>query len=406
MAGPLLPVESALTTVLAALPRCRDSESVALTQSVGRVLAEDLVAGLDVPPWDNSAVDGYAVRAAEIPEVPVTLPVSQRIAAGHPGTPLVPGTAARIFTGAPLPPGADSVVLQESTQAGDGHTITLLKAPRPGDGVRCRGEDLGRGQLIFARGLRLRTTDLATLAAVGQERVPVTRPLKVALLTTGDELVPVGQPLGPGQIHNTNAVALAGLVQALGHQCQDVGTVADDPQVTREALLNAAAQADCIITSGGVSVGEADHVRDAIAELGALTVWRLAIKPGKPFAFGRVGATPLFGLPGNPVSAFVTFLLLVRPALLTMAGATRVEPMVWQVPAGFARPVAETRQEYLRVRLDSDAAGQCCLIPYNAQGSAISASLSWADGLAVVAPQRTVSVGDLLPFLPFADLLN
>ncbi|MFM1895509.1 MAG: hypothetical protein RLZZ385_583 [Pseudomonadota bacterium] len=405
MAAPLTPIDEALARLLADLPRCQDSQPAELLQAVGRVLTRDVHALTNVPPADNSAMDGFAVRAAEAARVPCRLPVSQRIPAGRVGAPLAPGTAARIFTGATLPPGADAVVMQENCQWDD-DSVTILQAPARGESVRFAGEDVRRGTCLFARGHRLRMTDLDNLAAAGCAAVEVCRPLRVALLSTGDELVKPGQELGPGQIYNANFYPLAALLQSLGMEVLDLGIIADDPRITRRALQDAAATTDCVISSGGVSVGEADHVRDAVQALGSLDLWRLAIKPGKPFAYGRVAGRPFFGLPGNPVSAFVTFLLLVRPALLTMSGAAQVAPLTLRLGAGFEAGRSGDRQEYLRVSVHTTDSGESRLIPYNSQGSAISASLSQSDGLAIVPPATVVQVGDLLTFMPFSALLH
>lgn len=399
----LTSIEQALPKLLARLPVITEEQEVKLELAVGRVLARAVTAQVDVPAADCSAMDGYAVRAGGLAAGTV-LPVSQRIAAGRAGVPLQVGTAARIFTGAPIPAGADAVVMQENVLV-EGQRIRLLQAPVGGENVRFRGEDVAQRASLFPSGHRLRVQDVNLLAATGHDRVIVTRPLRVALLTTGDELVRPGRSLQPGQIYNSNHYALSVLLTRLGMEVVDLGVVADDLPATGAALQRAATLADCVVSSGGVSVGEEDHVKAAVQQLGRLEIWKLAIKPGKPFAFGEVAGKPFFGLPGNPVSAFVTFVLLVRPALLTMSGAAVTHYRALRLPAAFAGGAGD-RQEYLRVSVVRDDSGSQSLIPYNSQSSGVSASLSAADGLAVIPRHTDVQVGDLLDYLPFAELVD
>ncbi|MEX2334126.1 MAG: gephyrin-like molybdotransferase Glp, partial [Pseudohongiella sp.] len=317
----LMPVDAALTRLLDDARLRIAPETVALSQADARVLLRDVVAGCDVPPWDNSAMDGYAVDSRAL-HIDTSLMVSQRIPAGTAPGALVPGSAARIFTGAPMPDGADAVVMQENCRA-EGDRVFVSKPVVPGENVRRQGADVPLGSVLLRAGHRLRPQDVGLLAATGQSSVLVGKRPRVALMATGDELIEPGQPLRPGQIYNSNAYMLAAMLRVLGIDPIDIGRVPDSLAETEAALRRTAQQVDCIITTGGVSAGEEDHVRAALQRCGRLTLWKLALKPGKPFAYGQIDNTVLFGLPGNPVSAFVTFLLLVRPALLAMMGATQ-----------------------------------------------------------------------------------
>jgi len=366
------------------------------------VLAQDLVAPVDVPPSDNSAMDGYAVRAADLENAPLQLPVSQRIPAGVVGQPLEPVTAARIFTGAALPTGADAVVMQENTEP-LGQEVKLLYRIKAGEHVRRQGEDIRKGTVLFTAGHRIRIQDMHVLSASGIAELSVKKPLRVAVLTTGDELVRPGTPLQPGQIYNSNFYMLSALLGRLGVQVLDFGVVGDRLEDTVQCLEKAAAQADCIISSGGVSVGEEDHVKAAVEQLGGIGLWKLALKPGKPFAYGNVQGIPFFGLPGNPVSAFVTFVLLVRPAVLKLMGSDVEKPITFRLPADFSCSSQE-RQEYLRVKLTKEDGGAGVLQLYNNQSSGAGSSLSDADGLAVLPPFTSIKHGDMLEFIPL-DLL-
>ena len=398
----LIPVDQALSRLLAQLGPLAGTERVPLVAALGRVLASSQQAGMDVPAYDNSAMDGYALCAADMDGDRV-FTLSQTIAAGHPGSAHVPNTVARIFTGAPLPAGADAVVMQENTEVLPGG-VRLLEQPRAGQNIRLRGHDICAGSTVLEVGHLLQPQDLGLLASLGISEVEVRRPLTVAILNTGDEVVAPGQPLGPGQLYDSNSYTLDGLLTRLGLRVLKFGIVADTLEATVAALREAAGKADCLISTGGVSVGDEDHVRNAVQKLGELDLWKLAIKPGKPFSFGRVLGVPFFGLPGNPVAVFVTFATLVRPALLKLQGARRLHAPGYRVALGFAIAEPGSRQEYLRVRLVQRDGEEPCLLPFDDQGSSILTSLSWADGLAVI-PAHTAPVsGERVEFLPFAGL--
>ena len=380
-------------------------ETVSTFDADGRVLAEDLVSGLQVPPNDNSAMDGYAVRRAEIADEGVALPVSQRIPAGAAPQPLQPGTAARIFTGAPVPEGADAIVMQEDTQALADGRVRIQRVPSEGEWIRRSGEDIMRGSTVLARGERLGPASLGLAASIGRDTLQVARRPRVALFSTGDELVMPGavapQAMKPGAIYNSNRFFLRTLLQRLGCEVRDFGIVPDRRDATVQALRDAAEDNDLILTSGGVSVGEEDHVKPAVQQLGTLDLWQIAMKPGKPFAHGRVGDAHFIGLPGNPVSSFVTFLLLVRPFLLKLQGANRVVPTALQLPAHFELGRPDRRREFLRARRNEQ--GGVELFPN--QSSGVLTSTVWADGLVDNPGGQPIARGVLVRFLPLAELL-
>jgi molybdopterin molybdotransferase len=404
----MISLNEALITLAQSLASSRtvETEAVPAASALGRVLAADVVSPLDVPPHDNSAMDGYALRVADVHEVGTVLPVSQRIAAGSVGLPLQASTAARIFTGAPIPSGADAVLMQEQTESLEG-AVRFLAVPPVGNAIRQRGEDVAVGQVVLARGTRLTAQALGMVATVGATTVTVYRQPRVGVFSTGDELVMPGQRLRPGAIYNSNRATLIAGVQALGGRCEDLGLVPDRLDATRAALREAAQKFDLIITSGGVSVGEEDHLKPALAAEGVLHDWQLAIKPGKPLAYGQIQAGEhrchVMGLPGNPVSSFVTFLLLVRPVLLQLQGLSPAAPQGYLQRADFNWPRAdgrpETRREFLRVRRNADSGLD--LFPH--QGSGVLTSTVWGDGLVDNPPGQTIQVGDWVRYLPYSE---
>jgi molybdopterin molybdotransferase len=395
----MLSFEEARETLLSAARPLQRVDSVEVLHAVGRVLAEDVSAELNVPPADNSAMDGYAFRVADLPLANASLPVSQRIPAGSVPQTLEPGTAARIFTGAQIPPGADAVVMQENCVA-DGDEVRIGLVPRVGENIRRAGEDIRAGTQVLDSGAVLRAQELGLAASLGVAQLKVFARLRVAIFFTGDELRMPGEALAAGQIYNSNRFVLRGLLSDMGCDIIDLGIVRDDLQATREALRHAAHEADLVLTCGGVSVGEEDHVKAAVEAEGVLQSWRVAMRPGKPLAFGSIGATPFIGLPGNPVSSFVTFQLLVRPYLRRMQGRPVVLPAALPMRADFAWNKSVPVREFLRVR--RNAAGGLDLFPN--QGSGVLTSCTWADGLVENAPQTLIGHGDVVRYLPFETL--
>ncbi|GGB99318.1 molybdopterin molybdenumtransferase MoeA [Marinobacterium zhoushanense] len=401
--GELMPLSQALERLLADVRPLVETESVGVEQARCRVLAQDLLSSIAVPPADNSAMDGYAVNTAGLPE-DLRLPVSQRIPAGAQGQPLQPGTAARIFTGSEIPPGADAVIMQEQCEQ-QGEYVQLNRRPQTGDHIRPAGQDIRPGQCAVPAGTRLDARHLGVIASVGIDRVPVYRRLRVAVLNTGDELLMPGQPNQPGKIYNSNYFTLKGLLEPLGVDVIFSGVVEDSLATTRDALALAAQQSDLILSSGGVSVGEEDHVKAAVQSLGELGLWRMAIKPGKPLAYGRVGTTPFIGLPGNPAAVLVTFLMLARPYLLKMQGCTALQPSCFQLPAGFGRERAIPRDEFIRARLVQGEAGLQAA-PLDNQSSGVLSSAIRAGGLLLIPAGERVAPGQLLNFYPFHGVLD
>ncbi len=416
--GPLISADDALARLLAAVAPLGRTETVTTPEAWGRILAQDVVSGVNVPPEDNSAMDGYAIRIADLEHtadgVARLLPVSQRIAAGQVGQPLALGTAARIFTGAQVPSGADAVVMQENCQAFDGGgdtpfgSVRVNETPAPGMAIRRRGEDVMQGHVVLRAGHRLDAAAIGLAATVGMARLDVAARPRVGLFSTGDELVMPGESLPPGAIYNSNRFMLGALLRGQGCVVTDLGNVPDRLDATRAMLREAAADHDLILSSGGVSVGEEDHLKPALAAEGRLDLWAIAIKPGKPLAFGAVrrpgdqeqGETWFIGLPGNPVSSYVTFALFVRPVLARLQGAQALAPAGMPMRADFTWPRPDRRREFLRVRRNEQGG----LDLYRNQGSGVLTSLAWGDGLADIAPGQAVQPGDLVRFLSLAEL--
>jgi molybdopterin molybdotransferase len=411
--GPLISADDALARLLAAVAPSGRTETVPTPEAWGRVLACDVVSTVHVPPEDNSAMDGYAVRVADVAQGAGTLlPVSQRIVAGRPGQPLAAGSAARIFTGAQIPPGADAVVMQEHCEAvaGDGlGQVRVNEVPAPGLAIRRQGEDVMRGHVVLRAGHRLDAAAIGLAATVGMAQLEVAARPRVALFSTGDELVMPGEPLPPGAIYNSNRFMLGALLRGQGCVVTDLGNVPDRLDATRAMLREAAAGHDLILSSGGVSVGEEDHLKPALAAEGRLDLWAIAIKPGKPLAFGAVrragdegqGAETWFiGLPGNPVSSHVTFTLFVRPVLARLQGASAQMPRPIMIRADFDWPKPDKRREFLRVRRNAEGG----LDLYAHQGSGVLTSLAWGDGLADISPGQAVRRGDPVRYLSLAEL--
>ncbi|NUY32075.1 molybdopterin molybdotransferase MoeA [Paraburkholderia sp. JPY303] len=411
----MLATADALAILLDAARPIDGIETLPTLDALNRVLATDVTSPLDVPPMHTSAMDGYAVRIADLAHGS-RLPVSQRIPAGHAPAPLAPNSAARIFTGATVPAGADAVVMQEQTEVA-GDEVTIVHRPQAGEWITAQGADIRAGSVILPAGTRLTPQALGLAASVGCAQLEVRRRVKVAVFFTGDELTMPGEPLKPGAIYNSNRFTLRGLLEKLGCDVTDYGIVADRLDATRATLREAAEAHDLILTCGGVSVGEEDHVKPAVEAEGRLSMWQIAMKPGKPLAFGAVrrgaggtgganGGEPaetfFIGLPGNPVSSFVTFLLFVRPFVLRLAGVQAVAPRALSLRADFTQGKADRRNEFLRARVN--AAGGLDL--FANQSSAVLTSTVWADGLIDNPPNHAISAGETVRFIPFSELLN
>ncbi len=409
--GALLRLDAALSLLGERLSAVAETESLPLGSCLGRVLAEDVICGFDVPPQDNSAVDGYAVYFDDLdPNAQTRLPMAGRVTAGHPlqGT-AQRGTAIRIFTGAQMPEGPDTVMMQEDCELekrDGGHSVAIRPGIKRGANRRKRGEDITAGSVVLRAGRRLRAPDLGQAAATGRRSLVVRQPLRVALFSTGDELREPGQDLQPGQIYDSNRYGIAGLLRGLGCQVTDLGILADRRALIQDALAAAAPDHDVIVTSGGVSVGEEDHVKQAVEALGALHAWRLAIKPGRPIAFGQVGRVPFVGLPGNPAAVMVTFVNIVRPLLLRLLGASELEPQRFAVRAAFSHRKKTERREWLRASLRRDDEGALEAVKFPREGAGILSSLVESDGLVELPEEMThLQEGDIVSFLPFSEVM-
>ncbi|VVP17263.1 Molybdopterin molybdenumtransferase [Pseudomonas fluorescens] len=403
--GSLMPVDEAIIRLLDQAPPPPLVQRISLDQAMGRVLAADIHSPVNLPAWDNSAMDGYALRAADLPAEGGGLAMAGRIAAGdQASSPLLAQQTVQIFTGAPLPPGADTVVPQERCRI-DGERVWFPPVC-VGDHVRQEGEEVRRGQLLLKAGKRLRAQEIGLLAGAGIARVEVYRPLQVCLLSSGNELREPGDVLAPGQIYNSNRYCLAALLRGWGVEVHDYGVMADELAASRHALSLASSECDLLLSSGGVSVGEEDHLKQAIEELGSVDFWRLAMQPGKPLAFGAVAGKPWIGMPGNPSAALITALVVVRPFLLRAQGMTDVMPRPLAVPAGFDWLQRNKRRQYLRAKLAPGADGQMTVALHPQQSSAMLTAACWADGLAVIECEQQVRKHDNVMFLSFADLMQ
>lgn len=403
---PLIPYDEALQNLLNFASPIMVSEQLALTDGLNRILAEDIKSAINVPPAANSAMDGYAIRTSDVSAAATTtLQVTQRIPAGEVGKTLKPGTAARIFTGAPIPAGADAVIMQEQVIA-DGDSISFDVAVKPAQNIRPTGEDITENQIILKKGTKLRAQELGLTASIGVSHLAVTRKVRVGIFFTGDELVEPGKPLEPGKIYDSNRYTLNGLLQTMGCEIVDLGIVGDTLEQTTQAILQATQTTDLVITSGGVSVGEEDHVRIALEKLGELHMWRLKIKPGKPLAFGLVNETAFMGLPGNPVSVFAGFCLFVSPMIKKLQGRTNFLTPFTRVTAGFHWPKPDSRREFTRARIEQNEHQKLQASLYPNQGSGVLMSTSWADGLVDIAENTVVKPGDQVNYLSFKDILE
>ncbi|MBT8114385.1 MAG: molybdopterin molybdotransferase MoeA [Arenicella sp.] len=375
------------------------TESVPLHNALARISAQDVVSAIAVPPADNSAMDGFALKSADLGSPPQRFRISQRIPAGAQPQALQANTAARIFTGGVMPEGADAVVIQENCDYPDDTQVTVNCTVRAGDNVRSRGQDIAPGTLIVPQGKRLGPIELGLIASVGEAQITVYRPLRVAIFSTGDELREPGEPLDAGQIYNSNRTVLSALCRQMGYEVIDCGIVADTMSATRTALQRAAGEADVIVSSGGVSVGEEDYVKSAVEALGSLDLWKVQMKPGKPVAYGRVGDTHFIGLPGNPVSSLIVFQLLAQPLLSSLQGEKWQAPAAYQVSSAFNKK-AVSREEYIRVQLQLGPEQQWLAHQFTNSSSGVLSSLGWADGLVRQHIDQTISAGDLIEFLP------
>ena len=396
----LIPLDEALKLLIAGAVAITDEQAVTLNDAVGRVLAKPVLSSINVPSWDNSAMDGYALCYEDI-AVHAALPVVQRIPAGSDMMSHQPATAARIFTGAPVPVGADTVVMQEMV-ARDGDEIRVIGDIRKGDNIRQAGEDIQKDTEIIAAGTRLQAQHIGLAASTGIDRLVVKRKPRVAFFTTGDELTMPGQALAEGKIYNSNRYLFRGLLEKLGCEVIDLGNVIDDYTATCDVINRAASEADLILSSGGVSVGEEDYVKKALEDLGRLELWKIAVRPGKPLAFGNVNGVPYIGVPGNPVSLFVTFNIFVRPFILKSVGSSDVAPNEYLVAAGFDWQKPDKRTEYMRARLEKNDEGIMMVNVYPSRSSGVLSSVTWASGLVVINPGQKFCKGEMIRYIPFS----
>lgn len=403
--SPLIPYDEALEQLTAGIESRTRVVERPLLEAGGAILAESIEAEIDVPGCAMSSMDGFAINTADLTEAETRLSVSQRIPAGEPGSALSPGSAARIFTGAPIPDGADAVIMQEQVEV-DGDSIRFNQHPDPGNNIRPAGNDIRRGTTILERGCRLRAQDIGLAASVGRQSLPVYTPVRVGMFFTGDELVEPGTSLDAGKIYDSNRYTLHGLLQAKGCEIVDLGLIGDTLDATRDAMSRAADVADLVVTSGGVSVGEEDHVRIALEQLGELRLWRLGIKPGKPLAYGEINGTSFIGLPGNPVSVFATFCLFVVPVIQLMQGRSWRKPIAVSIPADFDWPKPDSRREFLRARLVKNSMDQTMAQIYPNQDSGVLTSTVWADGFVEIAENTTVNRGEAVDYIPFEQFLG
>jgi len=399
----LKPYEEAVALLLDAARPITEHERAPLTTALGRVVGTPVLSTIDVPAWDYSAMDGYAVRAAEVSTAGTELPISQRIPAGTAPEPLAPGTAARIFTGGPIPSGADTIVIQEVCET-TAKGVRINETPKQGANIRRTGEDITRGSQIIAAGTVLKAQHLGLAASVGVAELEVVRRPRVALFATGDELVMPGNPLPPGKIYNSNLFTATGLLQSMGCEVIPLGIVEDSLDATCAALEQGAREADLVLASGGVSVGEEDYVKPAVEKLGSLEMWKIAIRPGKPLAFGHIDGKPFIGTPGNPVSLFVTFLLFAHPFIRKLQGCADQMPTRLTARAAFDWPKPDKRREYVRGRLVRHDDGELWVEVFPSRSSGVLSSVTWSDALAIVPEGKVLNKGDHIDCIPFCEV--
>ncbi len=402
----LMPYQEALKQLLAQVNQQTNTEKPGVDTAFNRILAEDITSTINVPPATNSAMDGYVFNNKDLnPKGDTRLPISQRICAGEMGSPLLAGTCARIFTGAPIPDNSDTVIMQEWVSIENDHII-FNRQLAAGTNCRRAGEDIEQGQVILTKGTKIRAQELGLIASIGLKTVTVFAKTTVGLFLTGDELVEPGQALKAGQIYDSNSYTLQGLLHSMDCNIIHLGIIGDTLEATKQALNTAADKADIVITTGGVSVGEEDHVRIALEAIGNTTLWRLNIKPGKPLVYGTINNTAFIGLPGNPVSAFVTFCLFVCPHLKKMQNKHQFLPTSFQVKAAFNWPKPDKRREFLRARLSQNEHGMAQVGIYKHQGSGVLMSTSWATGVIEVPENTAIQQGDMVNYIPYAEFLS